>query len=70
MRNVVSNSTLRVKVLYFALPAYFGLKYRWVSRKEYRQVSNALVGNEIVDQSNVVGASPIDAAPTTSSFST
>ena len=39
----------------------------------YRQVSNigcTLVGNKIVDRSNVVGASPVDAAPTTSSFST
>ena len=39
----------------------------------YRQVSNIsrnLVGNEIVDHSDVVGASPVGAAPTTSSFST
>ena len=40
---------------------------------EYRQVSNirrTLVGNKIVDHSDVVGASPVGAAPTTSSFST
>ena len=39
----------------------------------YRKVSNirrALVGNKIVDHSDVVGASPVGAAPTTSSFST
>ena len=39
----------------------------------YRQVSNircTLVGNLIVDHSDVVGASPVGAAPTTSSFST
>ena len=39
----------------------------------YRQTSNitpTLVGNEIVDHSDVVGASPVGAAPTTSSFST
>ena len=39
----------------------------------YRQVSNirrTLVGNEIVDHTDVVGASPVGAAPTTSSFST
>ena len=39
----------------------------------YREVSNirrTLVGNKIVDQSDVVGASPVGAAPTTSSFST
>ena len=39
----------------------------------YRQVSNirrTLVGNKIVDNSDVVGASPVGAAPTTSSLST
>ena len=39
----------------------------------YRKVSNirrTLVGNKIVDHSDVVGASPAGAAPTTSSFST
>ena len=39
----------------------------------YRKTSNirrTLVGNKIVDHSNVVGASPVGAAPTTSSFST
>ena len=40
---------------------------------DYRQVSNIrriLVGNNIVDHSDVVGASPVGAAPTTSSFPT
>ena len=39
---------------------------------EFRQVSNisrTLLGNYIVDHSDVVGASPDDAAPSTSSFS-
>ena len=39
----------------------------------YRQVSNirrTLVGNKTVDHSDVVGASPVGAAPTTSSLST
>ena len=39
----------------------------------YRQVSNirrTFVGNQIVDHSDVIGASPVGAAPTTSSFST
>ena len=39
----------------------------------YREVSNlrrTLVGNKVVDHSDVVGASPVCAAPTTSSFST
>ena len=42
-------------------------------RKVYRKTSNIrrnLVGNKIVDHSDVVGASPVGAAPTTSSFST
>ena len=33
-------------------------------------VSHTLVGNTIVDHSDVVGASPVGTAPTTSSFST
>ena len=44
-----------------------------LTRFTYRQVSNirrTLVGNWIVDHSDVVGASPVGAAPTTSSFST
>ena len=39
----------------------------------YRKTSNisrTLVGNKIVDNPDVVGASPVGAAPTTSSFST
>ena len=44
-------------------------KTRW----DYRKTSNirrTLGGNKIVDHSDVVGASPVGAAPTTSSFST
>ena len=44
-----------------------------VAAKKYRETSNisrTLVGNKIVDNSDVVGASPVGAAPTTSSFST
>ena len=39
----------------------------------YRQtsdISRTLVGNKLVDHSDVVGASPIGAAPTISSFTT
>ena len=45
----------------------------FVAQKHYRQTSNmshTLVGCIIVDHSDVVGASPVGAAPTTSSFST
>ena len=40
---------------------------------KYRQISNirrTLVGNKIVDDSDVVGASPAGAAPITAAFST
>ena len=45
--------------------------HSWTS-KMYRKTSNIshTLGNKIVDQSDVVGASPVGAAPTTSSFST
>ena len=39
---------------------------------KYRQVSNisrTLAGNNIVDHSDVIGAAPVGAATTTSSFS-
>ena len=44
-----------------------------VPTSKYRKVSDirrTLVGKKIVDHSDVVGASPAGAAPTTSSFST
>ena len=55
-----------------------GIKKLWVlvvpmSSSHYLKVSNisgTLAGNEIVDHSDAVGASPVGAAPTTSSFST
>ena len=45
----------------------------FIGQLYYRQVSNissTLVGNKIVDHSDVVGASPVGAAPIISSFST
>ena len=41
--------------------------------QKYRQTSNinhTLVGNNIADHSDAVGASPVGAAPTASSFAT
>ena len=49
------------------------LKTYRIPKHGYRQVSNIsriLVGDKIVDHSDVVGASPVGAAPTTSWFST
>ena len=48
------------------------IRWSWY-HKIYRKTSNirhTLLGNKIVDHSDVVGASPAGAAPTTSSFST
>ena len=50
-----------------------GLLLKTVGGFYYRKTSNisgTLVGNKVVDNSDVVGASPVGAAPTTSSFST
>ena len=44
-----------------------------MSKMKYRKTSNicrTLVGDKRVDHSDVSGASPVGAAPTTSSFST
>ena len=41
-----------------------------VAYRKTSSISRTLVGNKIVDNSDVVGASPVGAAPTTSSFST
>ena len=54
-----------------ALPHIQTLGY--ITEKMYYQTSNircTLLGNKIVDHSDVVGASPVGAAPTTSSFLT
>ena len=50
----------------------------WITKKKVENschrktfnISRTLVGNKIVDNSDVVGASPVGAAPTTSSFLT
>ena len=50
-----------------------GLSVSWAALGEYRKISNisrTFVGNKIVDHSDVIGASPVGVAPTTSSFST
>ena len=48
-------------------------KLKFSFKKTYRKtshISRTLVGNKIVDNSDEVGASPVGAAPTTSSLST
>ena len=54
-------------------PCSQGHQQRFWKKKTYLQTSNGsrtLVGNTIVDHSDVVGASPVGTAPTTPSFST
>ena len=51
--------------LYFILHIFVHVQYHKTSN-----IRRTLVGNKIVDHSDVVGASPVGAAPTTSSFST
>ena len=41
-----------------------------LERRETSDIWHTLVGNKIVDHSDVVGALPVGTAPTTSSFST
>ena len=65
-------------VLLFILYKWGSGEVKWKCFMEplsvyYRQVSNirrTLAGNTFVDHSDVVGASPVGAAPTTSSFLT
>ena len=42
----------------------------YIAYRKTSNISRTLVGNKIVDNSDEVGASPVGAAPTTSSFST
>ena len=70
---------LKMKEKYYG-NLWWNLMHNWVHLKvtlasptTYRKNSNirhTLVGNKIVDHSDVIGASPVGAAPTTSSFST
>ena len=49
------------------------LRFDWPHAPYYRQISKTrriLVDNNIIDPSEIVGASTVGAAPTTSSFST
>ena len=54
-------------------PLYYAILIWVIFWANYHQTSNIIctwVGHKIVDHSDVVGASPVGAAPTTSSFST
>ena len=45
-------------------------QHGWACYRQISNLSHTSVGNKIVDHSDVVGASPVGAAPTISSFST
>ena len=72
--HVIMYIYIYIYIMYLSLfltPSHF--REISLARYTYRQVSNirrTLVGNWIVDHSDVVGESPVRAAPTTSSFST
>ena len=51
-------------------PFCLGLNELSYDYRKTSYISRILVGNKIVDNSDVVGASRVGAAPTTSSFST
>ena len=57
-------SKIHTKILSVAHPHRLDLEYRKTAN------TSRTLGNKIVDHSDVVGASPVGAAPTTSSFST
>ena len=46
------------------------VKFSHLTYCQISDISYNLAGNQIIDHSGVVGASPVGAAPTTSSFST
>ena len=73
---------MAMQILYMYISFHQNMKLiKWLEnkiwermlKKQYRKTSNisrTLIGNKVVDNSDVVGASPVGAAPTTSSFST
>ena len=61
--------TYTVFITYIDIDMILGIHKKWI----YHNTSNirrTLVGNKLVDPSDVVGASPVGAAPATSSLST
>ena len=70
-RNFQFLVTIPKQALFYVLSLHMQIYHHGVFY--YHQVSNisrTLVGNKIVDHSDLVGALPVGAAPTTSSFST
>ena len=69
---IPSNSTTSLNIINQKVVDIHSMILLW-KHNIYHKTSNirrTLAGNKIVDHSDVVGASPVGAAPTTSSFST
>ena len=57
-------------MLLSAVVSRLSVRYTGMNYRKTLDIRRTLGGNKIVDHSDVVGASPVGAAPTTSSFST
>ena len=57
-------------IWYTEMFCHKGKENRGLTYRKVFNIRRTLVGNKIVDHSDVVGASPVGAAPTSSSFST
>ena len=66
-RNKAVYITLNAKISVFQWD--YDVPDRYISYSRTSDISTTLEGNIIVDHSDVVGASPVGAAPTTPSFS-
>ena len=57
--------------MFLCPPVRTGMMYKneLINYRQNSDLSRTLVGNKLVDQTDVVGASPVGAAPSTSSFS-
>ena len=63
----------KVQYFWYSWTQFWLYTFSYCQKYMYRKTSNirlTLVGNKIVDHSDVVGESPVSAAPTTSSFLT
>ena len=64
------NYGVSVKQIFKKIDCIIKALYYIYSYHKTSNISGTLIGKKIVDNSDVVGASPVGATPTTSSFST
>ena len=70
-KQMSTKSNLLFKHLNVIFMDFYWAVSGWIKyHSQVSDISRTLVGNKIVDHSDVAGASPVGAAPTTSSFST